>query len=158
MTEQLDSAVEQASLKGHYTFTLTDIRTGKVRVFEYDNIVPLVGRTLFANNLTSDAPTNSMKMNKAAIGTGQAAPANSDVKLQTEVYRNEIASSSNDNNIAYGTAFFNATEVTGAFKEAGIFCNGTSAANSGVLLSRVAINISKTNSDAMTLDWVLTIN
>lgn len=149
---------EIASLKGHYIFTLRDIYTGEVQVFEYDNIIPLVGRTMIANNLTAGVPDNAMRLNKAAVGSGTNAPANSDTQLQTEVYRNDLASRSNVNNIAYATAYFNTTEVTGTFREAGIFSNGSAGANTGVLVSRVAINITKTNTQTLTLEWALTIN
>ena len=149
---------ENTSLKGHYKFTLQDINTGEVQVFEYDNIIPVSGRTLIANNLTSVSPTNAIRLNKSALGTGTNAPANSDTQLQTETYRNDLASRTNAANIAYATAFFNATETTGTYREAGIFSDGTGAANSGVLFSRVAINITKTNTQTLTLDWVLTIS
>lgn len=127
-------------------------------VLEYDNIIPTVGRTLIANNLTDATPDNSMLLNKAAVGTGTNTPVNGDVQLQTETYRNDLASKTNSSNIAYATAFFTATEVTGTFREAGIFANATATANSGVLFSRVAINITKTNTQTLTLDWTLTIS
>lgn len=149
---------EAASLKGHYTFTLRDIYSGEEQVFEYDNIIPTSGRTLIANNLTAAVPDNAIRLNKTALGTGTNPPANTDTQLQTEVYRNDLASRTNSNNIAYVTAFFNATEVTGTFREAGIFANGGSGANTGVLFSRVAINITKSNTQTLTLDWTLTIS
>jgi hypothetical protein len=149
---------EKTSLKGHYKFTLRDIHTGEEQVYEYENIIPTVGRTLIANNLTAAIPDNSIRLNKAALGTGTNAPANSDTQLQTEIHRNDLASRTNSSNIAYVTAFFNATEVTGTFREAGIFSNGGSGANTGVLFSRVAINITKSNTQALTLDWTLTIS
>ncbi len=149
---------ENTSLKGHYKFTLKDIHTGVEQIFEYENLIPTVGRTLIANNLTAATPTNAIRLNKAAVGTGTNAPANADTQLQTETYRNDLASRTNANNIAYVTAFFNATETTGTYREAGIFSNGTGTANSGVLFSRVAINITKTNTQTLTLDWTLTIN
>ena len=149
---------EKISLKGHYKFTLKDIVTGKVRVIEVDNIIPTCGRTMLANNLTNASPTNTPKITHASLGTNITAPANADTQLGTETYRNAIASITNANNIAYATAFFNATEVAGTFKEAGIFCNGTGSANSGVLLSHVAVNITKSNTETLTIDFTLTIN
>jgi rhamnose utilization protein RhaD (predicted bifunctional aldolase and dehydrogenase) len=149
---------EKTSLKGHYKFTLKDIRTGKEEIFEYDNIIPTSGRTLIANNLTDATPDNNIRLNKAALGTGTSAPANGDTQLETETYRNDLASRTNADNIAYVTAFFNATEVTGTFREAGIFADGAAGANTGVLFSRVAINITKSNTQTLTLDWTLTIS
>lgn len=149
---------ESTTFKGHYKFTLKDINTGEEQVFEYDNLIPTVGRTLIANNLTAAVPDNSIRLNKAALGTGTNAPANGDTQLQTETYRNDLASRTNADNVAYVTAFFNATEVTGTFREAGIFANGGSGANTGVLFSRVAINITKSNTQTLTLDSTFTIS
>ena len=149
---------ENTSLKGHYKFTLKDINTGEEQVFEYDNIIPTSGRTLIANNLTDATPNNPILLNKAALGTGTNTPANADTTLQTETYRNDLASRTNAANIAYATAFFNATETTGTYREAGIFADGAAGADTGILFSRVAINITKTNTQTLTLDWVLTLS
>lgn len=149
---------ETCSLKGHYKFTLRNIHTGEVRIYEYENIIPTVGRTLIANQLTDPTPTNVPVINYAALGTGTNTPANGDTTLQTETYRNAIASLTNASNIAYATAFYSASATSGTFREAGIFCDGSGSANTGVLLSRVAINITKTTSDTLTVDWTLTIS
>lgn len=123
-----------------------------------DNICPTVGRTMIANNLTDTTPDNVMYANKIALGTGTSTPANGDTALQTETYRNDVASRTNASNIAYVSGFFSATETSGTFREAGIFCNGTGVSGSGVLLSRVAINITKSTSETLTIDWALTIS
>lgn len=154
--------VANITLKGHYKFTLTDVQTGEVEVFEYDNIVPDTAKVMIANNFVDPSPDHSMLINKAALGTGINPPDAADVKLQTEVYRNNLASKSNgvasDEKIAYATAYFNATEVTGAFKEVGIFAGGGSGADTGILVSRTNINITKSNTQTMTFDFSLTIN
>ena len=150
---------EQIALKGHYKFTIRDKATGKVkRVYEYENLLPTVGRTMIADNLTNAAPDNAMRVNYVALGSGVTAPANGDTTLQTETYRNVVASETNANNVAYITGFFSATETTGTYRECGLFSNGTASANTGILLSRVAINITKSNTETLTLDWTLTIS
>ncbi len=149
---------EKTSLKGHYKFTLRDIHTGKVEVFEYDNIITAAAWAMVANNFTDPTPDNSMLLNKAVLGSGTNTPATTDTQLQTETYRNDIASKSNAANLAYATAYFNPTETTGTYREAGIVVDGTGVANTGVLVSRVAINITKSSSQTLTLDWTLTIN
>lgn len=145
------------SLKGHYKFTLKDIHTGEEQVFEYNNVVTTAAWTMIANNFTATAPDNTMMLNKAVLGTGTTTPATTDTQLQAEVYRNNLASKSNVANIAYATAYFNATETSGTYREAGIVVDGTAGANTGVLVSRVAINITKTSSQTLTLEWTLTI-
>ncbi len=122
------------------------------------NIIPTVGRQMIANNIGNSSPTNIMYAKYIELGTSSVVPADSDVALGTPVYRNAVASRTNALNIAYVTAFFNATEVSGTFLEAGIFSDGTSTIGSGVLLSHVAIDITKTTSNTLTIDWTLTIN
>jgi len=145
------------SLHGHYKFTLKDINTGEEQVFEYDNIITAACWTMIANNFVDSTPDNTMFINMAVIGTGTSTPATSDTQLQTETYRNNLASKSNVANLAYATAYFNATETSGTFREAGIVVDGTGTANTGVLVSRVAINITKTTSQTLTLDWTLQV-
>ena len=150
---------EKVALTGVYTFTARDARTGKVlRTYRYKNIVPIVGRTMIANNLTSASPTNVMKITHCALGSSGTAPANSDTQLGTEVYRNAIASITNSANVGYATGFFSASETSGTYAEAGIFSNGTGTANSGVLVSHVSISITKSTSVTLTLDWTLTLS
>lgn len=150
---------EKTCLKGHYRFTIRDSKTGKIkRVKEYFNLIPTVGRTLIANNLTSSSPDNDPRINYVALGTGTTAPANNDTTLETETYRNTVASETNANNVAYITGFFNATENDGTYKEVGLFADATGVADSGILFSRVAIDITKSNTETLTIDYTITIN
>ena len=153
----IKSVKDNISLKGHYKFTLRDIYTGEERIFEYENVVTSAAWTMIANNFADATPDNTMLVNKAALGSSTTTPAISNTQLGTEVYRNNIASKSNAANVVSVTAYFNPTETTGTYREAGIFVDGTGAANTGVLVSRVAINITKTSSQTLTLEWTLTI-
>lgn len=125
---------------------------------QYVNLVPTVARTMIANNLTNASPTYVMKITHAALGSSATAPNNTDTQLGTETYRNAIASITNSSNIAYATAFFSAPECSGTYAEAGIFSNGTGSANTGVLDSHVAVSITKTTSQTLTIDYTLTIS
>lgn len=150
---------DKVSLKGVYTFTIRDAKTGRIkRVMTVENIIPTVGREMLANNLTAASPTNTPRVTHVALGSGTNAPANGDTTLQTETYRNAAASRTNVNNVAYVTGFFSATETSGTYREVALFCNGTGSADSGVLLSRVAVNITKSTSETLTIDWTLTIS
>lgn len=156
MKKEISQAV---SLKGSYVATIRDAVTGEIkRKYYYENIVPTVGRTMIANNLTSASPTNVMKITHVALGSSTSTPANSDTQLGTETYRNAVASLTNASNIGYATGFYSASETSGTYREIGLFSNGTGSANSGILLSRVSVNITKTTSETLTLDWTLTIS
>lgn len=133
-----------------------------VESYVQPNLNPTVGRTMIANNLSNTSPTTVMRINYSSLGTGTAAPANSDTTLATETYRKLLASYTNSNNIAYFTAFYTGPETSGVFKEAGLFAGATATANSGVLFSRVLLSapsgINKTLTNSLTIDYVLTIS
>jgi len=131
------------------------------QIFVFDNITTTVGHTMFMNNFTNVSPTDTMVVNYIALGTGDTAVAIGDTTLDTETYRNAVASSTNATNTGYVTGFFSSTETTGTFKEAGIFSNGTGSADSGVMSSRVLLNpttgIIKTNILTLTVDWTIVL-
>lgn len=137
-------------------------RICKTDVFVFENLIPTVGRTMIANNLSNSSPTTVMLLNYTALGTGTTAVANGQTTLVTETYRKQTASYTNSSNIAYFTAFYSATETTGTYKEAGLFAGASGTANSGVLFSRVLLNptagITKSATETLTIDYTITIN
>jgi len=144
---------------GHLKITKRDAITGKIlSVNEYDNVICTVGKTMIANNLTDAAPDNDPRINYGALGSNVAAPVAGDTQLGTETYRNLVASETNSANVAYITLFFSATECNGTYKEAGLFSNGTGAADSGVLVSHVAIDETKTVAQTLTIEWSIQVN
>lgn len=147
-------------ISGVYLFTIRDSQTGEIKRRNLQfNLIPTVGRAVIANQLTSASPSPaSPRINYTTLGTGTNAPANADTQLQTETYRKAVASQTNASNVAYCTAFYTAEEVSGTFREAGMVINGTGTANSGTLFSRVAINITKSTSETLTVDYSITIS
>ena len=149
---------QKLQLSETWTFTLRDVNTGVERKFVYKNLIPTAGRAAIGNQLTNVAPSpNPLRVNFTSLGTGVTAPANGDTQLQTETFRKAIASATNASNIAYMTAFYTAPEVSGTFREAGLHIAATGTANSGTLFSRVAINITKSVSETLTIDYTITI-
>lgn len=140
--------------------TIRDAKTGKVkRVKKFHNLLPTVGRTAIANNLANVAPSpSSILINYVGVGTDATAAANGQTQLLVEIARNAVASRTNASNIAYITGFFGATEAIATLREAGLFINGTATANSGTLFSRVVINITKSGTETLTLDWTITVS
>jgi hypothetical protein len=150
-----EKAGQKLGMLGVWRFTLEDVITGEREVQYYHNVIPIVGRTMIANNLVDAVPDNDMLLNYAALGTDATAVSENDTQLGTETYRNEIASKTNAANIAYVTAYYSQTECNGTYKEAGIFSDATAAANSGILVSHVNIDVTKTNTQKLTVDWTL---
>ncbi len=148
---------QKAGLLGIYRFTLEDV-VSRERVVEYKhNITTTVGRTMIMNNLTDPTPDNDMLIAHAALGDDDTAVAEGDTVLGNEVYRNAIASRNNVDNVGFATAFFNQTEVTGTFKECGIFSDSSLTPDSGILVSHVNIDQTKTVTQKLTIDWTLTL-
>lgn len=160
MKNIIQKTKEGVALKGVWKFTIRDAETGRIkRVYYYENLIPTAGRAALANNLTNATPTvTPLRINFTSLGTGITAPANGDTQLQTEVFRKSTASHTNSNNVAFVTAFYTAPEVTGTFREAGLHIAATITPNSGTLFSRVAINITKTATETLTIDYTITIN
>jgi len=154
---------ESVGLKGVWKVTIRDAETNKIkRTYEFLNIVPTVARTMIANNFSNVSPTNTMLINYFAVGSGTTAVANGDTTLETETYRNALASRTSSSNIVYATGFISATEDSGTYYEAGIFSDATGSADSGILVSHVLLNaptgITKSLTESLTIDWTLIIS
>ena len=146
-------------LKGQYHIVVKD-QYGVVKYDEFiDNVTTNAYRAVIANNMTDATPTNTMLVDYIAVGTGTNTPAVTDTQLQTETARKLQTSSTNGNNVATVATVFNAGDVPAStLREVGLFAGGTVTANSGILVSRTAINIVVTALDSVFIDWRLTIN
>lgn len=161
---RLHDKIEMLRNKGEYIGDLIKElnKICKVEKWEFENLIVTVGRTMLANNLTNTSPDNVMLVTHVALGTDDTVPVNGDTTLTTETYRNAVASKTNANNIGYISGFFTATEVTGTFKEAGVFSDASGAADSGILVSHVNLKLPngviKTATDTLTIDFVITFS
>lgn len=122
----------------------------------FDNVTTDVGRAQMAyamwNNLISP------KISYIELGSGTNTPAVTDTALQTPVYRNALASGNNVSNVVRLTGFFNQTETSGTYREAGMFMGGSLTLGTGIISSRVAINITKTGIQSLTIEWEVTLS
>jgi hypothetical protein len=99
----------------------------------HQNVICNAGFNAVAKLLTGDV-TYTGEINKMALGTGTTGSASAtDTELETETYRNDTASGTDDENIAYVTAYFTEGEVNGTFTEFGNFIDGTGTADTGQL-------------------------
>lgn len=132
-----------------------------IRWVRVNNIIPTVGRARLAYILSGQAASLAeCEINYQELGTGTSTPANSDTGLQTPAggtTRKLISSASNSANIMTITSFWAAGEATGTWREFGTFINGTGTTNSGILFSRVGINITIGASQSLVVDGTVTI-
>ncbi len=140
--------------------TVRDAKTGKIkRVHKYHNLVTSAAKALIAEFLGSSTPSvTSISPNFCAVGSGTNAPSLSDTTLQTEMARTVVASKSFSGAVAYLTGFFGATDVSGTIKEVGLLMNATASSPSGTLFNRVAINVTKSLTETLTIDFTITIS
>lgn len=122
------------------------------RVDEHKNVICNDGFNAITRLLAGDA-TYTGEINKALLGTGTTGSADaSDTELETETYRNDIASATASSNIALLTAFFTEVEVTGTFTEFGNVIDGTGSVDTGQLWSHLkGLNWVKDSSTALVI-------
>lgn len=133
-------------------------RICKIRIFEYQNITTTVGRTMIMNNLCDASPDYTMLINYGAVGTGTTAVSEAQTQLVTENTRKLIASITNSTITGYITQFYTAAEAVASLKETGLFSNASATANSGIMVARALINITKQNTETLTVDWSIVLN
>jgi hypothetical protein len=151
---------EYLKVTGKVKVTICNVLTGKKRSHEYKNMFVNTGKYAIARRLRNEAGVTSESIiTYGATGTGSNAPVATDTALQTELARAVVASSSRTNNASTFRVFYTTAESNGVLKEFGCFGEAASAvANSGTLFNRVAINITKTSSETMTVEAVITIS
>jgi len=103
-------------------------------MYSLHNLITTRGRNVLTGLLAGDT-TYTGEINYGALGTGTTPVANSDIKLETETFRNAVASQAFADNVAYVDFFYDATEVVGTFTEFGNFIDGTGSADSGRIFS-----------------------
>ena len=124
----------------------------KKRIDVHKNVICNAGFNAITKLLIGDT-TYSGEINKALLGSGIIGSASaSDTTLETEEYRNDIASATESSNIAYLTAFFTEAETSGTFTEFGNAIDGTASVDTGQLWSHLkGLNWVKDTSTALVI-------
>lgn len=128
-------------------------RFGQLKfVDEHKNVICNAGFNALTRLLVGDT-TYTGEINKALLGSGTTGSASaSDTTLETEEYRNDIASATASSNIAYLTAFFTEGECSGTYTEFGNCIDGTGVADTGQLWSHLkGLNWVKDTSTALVI-------
>jgi len=115
------------------------------------NVICNGGFNALIKRLVGDV-TYTGHLNKALLGTGAGLAGATDTRLITEVYRNDMASGTDNNNIVLLTAFFTETECAGTFTEFGNAIDGGVGANTGRLWSHLTgLNWVKDNNTVLVI-------
>jgi hypothetical protein len=109
-------------------------------------------------NASADTPTNmDLNITHMAIGTSTTAPARTDIKLGSETFRLAISSKSYTNSAFTAKMFLNTSQGNTTIREMGTFVNSSDTADSGTLISHLALNVTKTSSISLLVTWILTL-
>lgn len=150
---------KEQEIKANVTIEIRDAKTGQLKTRdEYHNMVVTAAKTAIATRLAGGSTNDVGTISYIAVGTGTTSPALSDVALQTELARKELALRSSTSNVATFTGFFGVSEGNGVLREAALFGDAaTSTAGTGTMYCRVAINRTKSSSDTLSLTWTFTL-
>ncbi len=148
---------ENMGTKGVLEFTLRDAETNKiVRVNNYKNIMTTAYFTMIGARLVGGSDDTDITY--GAVGTGSGTLAISDTTLWTEEARGTLAGRTNSSGVITLTAYFGAGVANETLTEFGWFGNGaTGSADSGTLMNHAIISETKTSSETLTVQGVLTI-
>lgn len=102
---------------GKWLFEIKNIETGDVRTIEKYNLIPTVGKTAFAAQMSGDNSTNIGDNLYVALGSNTTTPAAGDTTLGTETLRKAASSTSFSGAVASVATFFSAGEATGTHRE-----------------------------------------
>jgi len=133
-------------------------RKFKVRQVIIPNRIVTVGKNVLCRLLAGNQDYSG-EINYCALGNVTATSTFSDTALGGEQYRKLVSSKTYQDNVAYFSTFFTATEVVMTIDEVGHFIDGTATKDSGQLWSRIAspetenLPVSKSNTESLTIDY-----
>lgn len=140
---------EGTRLKGHYRIEIR--RKGElVRVIELDNTLTEAYRQAILGQL-KDGTGADLEIKYLAVGTNSTPSTSSDTKLGAEIYRSSPTSQEIQGGTLVTTWVLTNEQVNAHLREIGVFIgNATSTADSGTLMSRINIDIIKTDAEELT--------
>ena len=151
---------DKIGVKGKVVCTLRNVHTGEKRVVEYYNLNPAVGRNAIATRLAGGGSDGDLAISYGAVGTDATAPASGDTTLGTSLKRKAVTLISSSGSSVNVRVYFSSGEGNGSLKEFGLFGGGSATAtqDTGTLFQRVAINITKSSSETLTIESSININ
>lgn len=150
---------DAGSLKGRYTIKVTDSKTGEVlQTLENENLIVRstgYGYDLITRALGGDS-TYQLEIDSASIGTGNTAPAASDMALVASVLSGiDLVTAEYPTSGQVLLSFFitDGQLANGTYKEFGIFSNGRLFAR-----SLISPNLVKGSNQNITVEYTLTFS
>lgn len=140
---------EKLGLKGHWTI---EIRENGVltRTLDFDNQLTNLYRDSVLNQLKGNA-FDSLDIKYLAVGTDGTPSSASDTQLGAEIFRGSPTSKAIIGNYLQTIWVLTDLQANEHLREIGVFAgNATLVADSGILLSRVVIDIEKTSAMEIT--------
>lgn len=149
---------EWLKMTGEWNFLIKDIITWEEREYHHFNLIPTVAKIAFAAQMSWDNTTDIWDNLYVALWSNTTAPAISDTQLWTETQRRAQDSTTFSWAVWYISAFFAAWVATGTHREFWLFWNWNSStaswtANTGILFSHVATNISIASTETLTCSF-----
>lgn len=143
--------IEKSGIRGRYTLELLDADTGDViQQIELDNLLTDLPRSRYLKQLagqTTGHNIGDLAIRYMAFGDGTTPAAIGNTKLDNERYRQQITAKTLSADRLTSTVSVSPYQTGANFRirEIGIFCGAgaTPAKDSGLLLSRVIVDIDK---------------
>lgn len=143
------------TMRGEYLIEI--IQDGKIIArHKIKNTLTTISQTSRDQMLmgTYTATSDALQIKYFAFGTGSTPATPADTQLQTEIYRKQVTQLTNPSTgtvksvVSLGTQ-----EVNTIIREIGVFCgpDATSTTNTGTLLSRVNVSITKNSNIALNI-------
>lgn len=140
---------ERIGLRGHWTIEIR--KNGKlVKVIDFDNQLTNLYKNDVLTQLNSGT-TDDLQIKYLGIGTGTNPASPTDTQLQAEVFRVQPTSRAITADYAQTIWVIPVQMGNFTYREIGVFAgDATATLNSGMLISRVNVNIEKTESMEVT--------
>lgn len=141
---------DSMNLSGAYDIEARDAGSGAVvGRWHLHNTLTTINQTVRTQMLlgTYTGALDALQIKYFAFGTGSTPATAADTQLASEYYRKQVTQiSSSASGVVNSTCALTASEVNTEIREIGVFCGSgaTSTANSGTLLSRIVVDIVKT--------------
>lgn len=121
----------------------------------FENLSPTAGFRQVTKAMSGNiAGVEEIMVNVHAMGNGSTAPGSSDTQLESEAVRKHLTSRAYEDNKAFYTIFYTASEAIGTFSEIGLFINGDpDVPDSGSLWDRSLLPITKSGTQTLTIDY-----